>query len=149
MPFTTALDVHMGISVLLVVFQAVAQVTSVARKSDVNSDFDILKFDKNLFRVNVAVVLMVNFLTFFLAKLFQNEKRKFIQDDIKSLANFKEGELSVNPPDVKITGYYRGQALRVTNRQLKKYILKRSKTQRNFWERTCKCCVFFRYEPTA
>jgi len=152
MPFTTALDFQMWISVLLVASQAVTQVLSVAKfiREELEEDLQKLRekemkeLNETLFQANLAIVVVVNILTYGIAKCFQYEKRKTIEKDVKSFFSFKKYELNVQPPSVKLAGYYKGQALRITNQELINRI-GREKTEYGFFERKCKCCMFFKY----
>jgi len=87
-PFITALDIHMWTSVLLVVFQAVAQVISVNILEDRGDDY--------LMYFNIGLVVFVNFLTFFCAKYFKLKQRRRIEKRVDLLTNFKENELNVD-----------------------------------------------------
>jgi len=143
MPFTTALDVQMWISVLLVVIQAIAQVGVASSMKEVDDAKEIdTSIDRQIFNYNIGIVIVVNIATISIAKLCQTLQRLRIEEIVRCKATFKEGELCASPPAVKIEGYYKVRALRVTDRRLKNEYEQVDRENTHVgWFKYCKCLL--------
>jgi len=136
MPYTTTLDIHMMLSVLLVVIQAALQVISKYVRRD-----DGVPFDTILAYVNLGVVIAVNFGMIRFAKFYQNRQRKRIGSKVSLISSFDENELNIGAPEcVKIKGYRPWHALRISNAELQDWrgSLLRRDTDRGCCFKYCK-----------
>jgi len=144
MPFITFLDVHMWTSLLLVVFQAVAQVISAANVN--TDDGEEEEFDTPYLVINSIVVFVVNMATCFCANHRKRKQGERIEARVEQLANFKENELNIGSMDsVNIKGYYKNEVipLRMSSRKLReqrKENLTIKRTSVLGFLNYCKCC---------
>jgi len=142
MQYITALDIHMWLSILMVVVQAIAQVSVFAT---VKSSL-VIKIDTSMFHWNLIFVVVINVMTYCYAKYGQSSTRQQMQKCVENLTGFQNSgpnkfhnTLSLyqdgmfpheddiyRESGMKISGYHSFQPLRCS----KQYLQQRIERQR-------------------
>jgi len=139
--YVTCLDVHMFLSLSLVVFQAIGQAVTGWFYNGSN----LVQAERNLLIVNILAVVIVNIGTVSGAKLRQMYKRWSLEEKLREFTSFNSHPLSKYSKDdignlVRISGWQVTDKLQISPMDLEESL---QHTKLNF-EKNATCCRRFK-----